>query len=312
MSRPFYPLVTLAVFGSLVILGAALMAIPSIAAKVNSAAVGAQLPVEDGLYLGYYNGGHDHATLWLDLDNSVESLRQADILLLGNSRMLFAIDVEELRAFEQRTNLRCYVMAFAYGEMCEFPQKLMERHDLHPKFVVVNADPFFVEQTSSMAKKATTMTPWEARKAMFEAHVGLAVHREIDPWLPHPFETNPAWVYYRAYRDGSIFASSTKGKPSPADSNPVKWEINTELLQTFDEFQSHMNSRGVTTVLTTIPPTVEAPMKELAEKSQLPHFYSNVDQLMTSDGSHLTTESAKRYSVEFFRNLEEIVKSKDH
>ena len=309
MSRQFYPLVALAVFGSLLICGAAVMAIPSVARKANSAAVGAKLPDAEGWYLGYYNGGHDHVTMYLNLDDAAEALRSADVLLLGNSRMLYAMDSEEIQAFERRTNLRCYVLAFAYSEMCEFPQKLIERYDLHPKWVVINADPFFVKETSKMAKKAMTMTPWEARKAMFEAQVGLAVHRQMDSWLPHLFEQNPAWVYFRSYRDGSIFVSSTKGKPSLAESNPISWEITAELIQTFEEFQKNMKSRGVGTALTTIPPTVAAPMTELAEKSHTPHFYSKVVQLKTSDGSHLNPESAKRFSESFFRDLERIVNS---
>lgn len=67
--------------------------------------------------------------------------------------MLYALDQQELQAFEQRTGISVYCLAFAYGRY-GVPQAIIEEHDLRPEWILVNAYPFFKPGLSVAAAAA--------------------------------------------------------------------------------------------------------------------------------------------------------------
>ena len=70
-------------------------------------------------------------------------MKKADVLFLGNSRALFAFSSDAIANFFGKGKLRYYVLAFGTGETSQFAGALIRRYDLHPKVLVINADPFF-------------------------------------------------------------------------------------------------------------------------------------------------------------------------
>jgi hypothetical protein len=74
---------------------------------------------------------------------SIAEAKRADIILLGPSFMLYAMDAEELRAFGKRHGLKIYNMAFFGVRSGRFTRELIERWSLHPKLWIINVDDNF-------------------------------------------------------------------------------------------------------------------------------------------------------------------------
>lgn len=310
MRKPlFYTMITLGVFALLAVAGSVLMSVPVLRTKMQSISSVGPLPQDSGYYLGYYNGSMDHLSVFHNLNQAAEKLTSADVLFLGNSRMLYAIDRSELQKFEQRSKLHCYVMAFPCGELCSFPYQIIQKYDLHPKLVVVNTDPFFAEGLSNMARRTIKATSWEAWKDNFELNCAFGAHRLAHQWLPHLFEPEVNWLYFRHKDDGTIFLSSCKGRQVPVDELALPWGISPDNERTFSSFCSLMNMRGTAVVLTTVPPAVSQPMIDLARKTSTPFIMTEEKNLVTIDGGHLDHASAIRYSAALFNKLDNVVRS---
>jgi hypothetical protein len=74
---------------------------------------------------------------------SIAEARQADVILLGPSFMLYAIDPDELRQFGKEHGMKIYNMAFFGVRSGEFSRELIKRWSLHPKLWIINVDDNF-------------------------------------------------------------------------------------------------------------------------------------------------------------------------
>src|ERR1700730_12863032 len=103
-------------------------------------------------YLAYFNGDVEHFAIYNDLDGAAEALKHADVLFLGDSRMQYAFrDRAVLHQFFSSRHLSYFILAFGYGEGRDFPEAIIRKFDLHPKWVILNDDPFFGNPTSPVA-----------------------------------------------------------------------------------------------------------------------------------------------------------------
>src|SRR6478736_72625 len=100
---------------------------------------------------------YEHGALYYGLEPKVrDSIRTAQVLFLGSSRVQAAFAANALRKYFKARGIRYFVMGFGYGEASAFGQPVMERSHASPKVIVINADPFFVvpEMVSEPAKDA--------------------------------------------------------------------------------------------------------------------------------------------------------------
>jgi hypothetical protein len=100
---------------------------------------------------------YEHGALYYGLEPKVrDSIRTAQVLFLGSSRLQAAFAANALRKYFKARGIRYFVMGFGYGEASAFGQPVMERSHASPKVIVINADPFFVvpEMVSEPAKDA--------------------------------------------------------------------------------------------------------------------------------------------------------------
>ena len=301
-----HTLIGLGTFALLGLVGACVLRQP-VAAGLRPRVAGAVCPEGDEWYLGYAGRGIDHAVLYHNLDDALRSARQARMLILGNSRVLYAVDQNELRAFEQRTGISVYCLAFAYGERYEFPQAIIEKHDLRPEWILVNAYPFFKPGLSVAARQPLAGDAFEARKARFEATAAFHARRFLHRWVPRLSGVDRAdGAFYRSDRDGTIFRSalgSSRGRDPALDLiKPDLSDVDSAL-----GFQARMVRRGARLVLTSVPPINDGYTVELGAKARLPVVIPEVADLQTFDGSHLDQDSARRFSAALFRQLEGIV-----
>src|SRR5450755_924765 len=66
-------------------------------------------------YLAYFHGGVENYVIYNNVYGVANELKHADVLFLGNSRMLYAMrDQEALKRYFSARHLRYYTLAFAY------------------------------------------------------------------------------------------------------------------------------------------------------------------------------------------------------
>src|SRR5215469_7614876 len=100
---------------------------------------------------------YEHGALYYGLEPKVrESIRAAQVLFLGNSRLQAAFAANAAREYFRARGISYFVMGFGYGDVSPFEQPVMERSGASPKVIVINTDPFFVEpnRLSEPAKEA--------------------------------------------------------------------------------------------------------------------------------------------------------------
>lgn len=309
-------IVFLAAFVALaVVTTAAWQWVPALRSRVDI--VGHALTPDRGeFYLANGRGGPvDHHVLYFSLDDgAVAHLRAADVLFLGNSRLLFAMDPEIFRPAFAARGLKPYVMGFGYREGDAFPLDLIRRLDLHPKLVVVNADGFFGQGLSDWAKEVVDDSHFDAWKWRYEsdaAHaVGKIVHTVLPNWVElygRPgFPIRAGFIAHRSRVDGSWLVSPSSEAPVLIPENfPGVPEPGAHEIAGILGFKREVEARGGRLVLTTVPSPARyggSPVR-LAQEAGVPFVYPAVPGLATIDGSHLDPESARHWTRAFVDDL---------
>lgn len=272
-------------------------------------------PAPPDHYLAHDRGGHvDHHVLFHGLDEeSLRHLRQADVLLVGNSRLMFALRGDALRQYFTARGLRPFALGFGHEEQHRFPQEVMERHGLRPKVVLANVDNFFGGVTSPWGERVLADDAFDARKTAFEANTSHVVRRALHRVVPHVpdlVEGEREFVIYRAERDGTWFIATQFGHGSRLrgfyHGRDVVRPHNLALARAFKDAVEASGARLVF-VLVPGPDVSLTHARMLADAVGVPLVAPEVEQLRTMDGSHLTDESAARYAAVFFRHLDPVL-----
>jgi hypothetical protein len=263
----------------------------------------------DSYYLAYDRGGHvDHHVLFHGTDpDVVANLRESNVLLLGNSRLLFALTRQDLRGFFTRHGLTYYMLAFGHREHDEFPRAIIRRFDLRPRLVIVNADRFFLGEESGWAERVMNDSWFDAQKLWFEAEAAHLVRRSLHAVVPHVPDLlggERELIAYRSKVDGTwLIATSFAGLGAPMP-RPETGRATPDAakLRRARVLKHEVETRGGRLVLCLVPaPNASRPAAEwLARELGVPLVAPVLDGLQTFDGSHLTRESAARFARAFF------------
>src|SRR5262249_42639470 len=93
-------------------------------------------------------GDYEHGAYYFGLEGAaVAHLRRAEVLVLGNSKAMFAFSTRATEDAFRRLGVPYYLLGFGYGESQLFPLALIKKYGLRPKALIINADPFFEEAT---------------------------------------------------------------------------------------------------------------------------------------------------------------------
>lgn len=302
-----------------VLLVATVAAVDGIPA-LGAAAAGlldAERPADSDHYLASDAGGQvDHHVLYFGLDaEALARLQAAEVLFLGNSRLMFALRPEALRPAFAALGRSYYALGFGFREADRFPLAIIRRFNLRPGLVVVNADGFFGGGLSPWAEVVNRDTVFAARKLRWEAEraheVRRAVHIVAPNWLAlfgrpglgQAREMNT----YRSRFDGTWHispwpAAHTSFQPPPLDGPPpTRGEIAAARA-----FKAEMDARGIRIVLTRVPtpePHDGAGPARFAELLPAPLVVAETPGLTSGDRSHLDPASAHDWSRAFVSAL---------
>lgn len=257
-----------------------------------------------------------HETFYFGLGGVAEQMRQADVLVLGNSRAIRPFTIDLLETQDRDRGIRVFNMGMAHRESVVMHQSVMERHNLRPTIVVANADVFFRPVPSLKARSMLVEDPWDYTKTRFEEQAKFQYHRHARRFLPHllpmiplpPREAIPnAKTLHR-----SIIYGSQRGWPPPRRTWPVKPDAGRKDIQDAEweaakDFRDFLESRGGSLVLTLVPSaqlySSRERAAELAEGLGVPFIAPELDGLVTRDESHLDPESARRFGEAFLEAL---------
>lgn len=283
--------------------------VPALRARA-AALIEAERPADDDHYLaGDIGGLVDHHVLFFGLDpEALAHLRAADVLFLGNSRLMFALRPAVLRPAFEALGLSYYALGFGFREGDRFPLAIIRRFDLRPRLVVVNVDGFFGGGLSAWAEVVNRDTQFAARKLRWEAEVAHSVRRKVHvvapnwlglfgrPGLGQARELNT----YRSRLDGTWQLSpwpSATGTFLPPRSPGA--ELSRGEVAAARAFKAEMDARGIRVVLTRVPAPEPAPggaPERFARLLDVPLVEVAPPAMTSGDNSHLDEPSAHDWS----------------
>jgi hypothetical protein len=268
-----------------------------------------------GRYLAYCDAGefgdYEHSALYFGTEpDATAHIRAADVVILGNSRAQHAFSTEAVEAFFAKRNLKFYVLGFAYGENMRFAGALIDKLHIHPKMLIINADPGFFDEGYSQPSSDILKGSWPIWARAWLIHDFQAVHEPICAHIPllcRPWARQPA--IYRSIENGEwkwqgTFADAGKAYSpvTPMKQLPEAPEKLPQQIARAERFISNLQMDKRCVVLTGIPNSYSQ-AEEWAEKIGAAIDVASVapvmDGLMTIDGSHLNQPSAERWSTLF-------------
>jgi hypothetical protein len=277
------------------------------------------LPDSQEWYLAYDNFHFDHYTLYHGTNESIQYAREADVLLLGNSRMQLAFPHTLLMRAARETGFKFYNLAFGYNETSTFALSLIEKQNLRPRIVVANAGAFFSPWASEFGEKVMKSSRWETWRTVWEQSLASRLrHSSLFEWLPAWWELSPGdltvWymILYRAVPSGSWFAYRERLMHIPIGTPPEAISerpdtVDRQTLSIARDFKRELAERGTYLVLTWIPYPGQwherRDVAALADILEVPFISPVVAGLFTRDGYHLNDESAERFSAQFLADF---------
>lgn len=308
-------LVFAAVLGPMVAITAAAWLFNPGLGRVNTITL-SERPSED-YYLAHDHGGHvDHHVLYFGTDAvALEHLKRADVLFLGNSRLMFAARPEVLDAYFTARDLRYYILGFGFREADRFPLAIIEKFDLRPDLVIVNADGFFMNSLSDFARvvmKDTTFGAWKFRQEAEAGHeVRRALHEMVPNWVDQFGRPGFPWrrelVIYRSRSNGAWQLSPWLPGRMPvmgrALDRPPLAEREIAAARRFKQALERRGSRLLLTYVPTPRPFGGGPAL-LADLLGVPLVAVHPPHLLSEDGDHLDEASSVAWSEAFVRELE--------
>jgi hypothetical protein len=256
-------------------------------------------------YLAYCGGGNyadfEHGAFFYNLEpRALDYARNADVLVIGNSRLQVALSNDATADWFKHASARYYLLAFSYNEDMVFTEQLLRRMNPSASVYIINVDDFF-ERRETAAAKSILHDP-DAQSRYESKRSSQWLHRPICGRFPKLcgqrfviFRSRETGAYYRIPRDEPVVPQNAVSYNLWVDPAAVK--DSTALA--IDFLKQH--AKGKCVILTNVPypETRMGDAEAIAAGVGLPLVAPKLDGLNTSDGYHLDRPSADRWSRAF-------------
>ncbi len=255
----------------------------------------------------------EHMALHHDLGGFIDYAREADVLVLGNSRAQCGFDPDVLRAVAAQGGPVFYNLACS-EENIKWGRALIEQHGLQPDTVVVAVDHLVLSDEQTPRSLQAASTPWwTVCRMMLEGEARWALGERLHKFVPritlgqfHSLRNR--WIIAREVATGSWrpLKHPMGNRPAVLQDPATDIGLNEERLNNAKDFVADMKKKGIEVVFTYVPSAAQSPQQALdvAEALAVPLILVSGDELRTLDGSHLVPDSAKRFTIEFLRQFE--------
>ena len=277
----------------------------------------------DGRYLAYCNdvryGDYEHyAFLHGTVPGQIDAVKAADVLFLGNSRAQFGFSTDAVHARMGELGVPHYVFGFGLGGTSDVPLSVMRRHGIDARALVVNADPFFshvVNPTFTRVLAGGPLVDWEHRlKALLQRAQQRVCADDGWAWLEGALCAGDEVTLFRSARngrwDGRWFERVERYPVSREELSPLDREGRlVRAAAIADEFIAESGAERDCIVLTVVPHEAmrEVFARELARRLGVRWSSPRVEGLETFDRSHLSRDSAERWSSALLDDISPLI-----
>ena len=269
---------------------------------------------DNGHFLAYCRSelyaDYEHGALLYGLEPSaIYSIRRAEVLFVGNSKLQAGFSSKAVRDYFNSINVPFFILGFGYADESAFSEAVLRRWGVSPKVLVINADPFFSEWLSSAARDALEGRPaflWRLLlKSLFQ-HVHRAVCGVASSVCP---ESEPS--IFRSARNGqwNWIGPYIEEKSVPIDRS-AQTTMPPQILATAEKIgEKFLEEIGLDRQCVVLTATPNSPLDStgiaaaLAASLKTGSIFPSIDGLSTLDGVHLNLASAERWSGQFVRAL---------
>ena len=283
----------------------------------------ASIPLNhDGSWYYNYEVGfeiQDPELFFNDIGRSMENARQAEIIFIGWSRLLFALDWQVFNEFAQKHHVKMFNIGLAGVHSGEFYLRVIKKWGLHPKLWVINTDRdlkdyrsgfFFLTLSGGLGTSATDRVVrysvlhayknvigrnirWRLKMAlgllnMYSFRSAATGNWYLANWPNYSTDNNPPIKRMEL----SVSEGAIHQRERVDESCPV-------LPEEVEEARSYLNEIGSDSVLIQVPSSFACAQRvhELAAAVGVPAFTVNQTQFSSSDGGgHLDQPSARKYT----------------
>jgi hypothetical protein len=265
---------------------------------------------------------------------AIEKAREADILIVGNSKPYFGFQNHAVQEFEKKTGHRVYNLSIPNGDKLAMTQKLIERHHLRPALLIVNENHFFGPGVSPYTEETLRMGYLQALSRIFEIDSSWFFRSHLHHWLPRLglgklFGPIPIVTCRSLYNGCLCMENFEKSLVPVADKRFSEEELTIEEFNNAMAFKKEMEDQGTQMVLTSVPygtddvdhldKWIKDPERrkwiaqavsgyeridQMAKKLGLPCITTRDEGLFTFDGIHLDEPSAEKFANSFFIALQ--------
>jgi hypothetical protein len=269
-----------------------------------------------GTYLSYCNNiafsDYEHPAYFLPSEpGAIAALQRADVVMLGSSRMQVGFSTVSVDRYFTQNEIRYHLLGFGYTEASAFPLLLLDKYQVKPRIVIINTDPFFTTEMSAIATDLVS----NRYAAIAEAHKKKLFSHVVSVfcWVPGICTAEKGTIY-RSVETGQwiwqdlLMPRSRPVKTIPAE-RPAGLGAMVQWTERASEILDKLQIDRKCVILTGIPnPTfdAEAIATEIGGRLGVPFVVPRLDGLTTPDDSHLSAESAERWSAAFLKQSEPI------
>jgi hypothetical protein len=234
---------------------------------------------------------------------AVKSLEHADVLFLGDSRTGHTFSSAATQNFMRRLGVSFYVMGFGYEASSTVALRLIEKYQLRPKAMIINADPFFtydflVRREELLSGRPEVYFEYLGKKYFQRVQALLCQHSNI--FCGH------ALTIYRSVVNGAWdvrqFDALHPDRGNPTAIVEHASNRSSELPDARKASRDFVN--GITLkpdciIVTSIPSphSTQDLAKGAASEINAPYIAPEMTGLRTFDDSHLTPDDSERWSA---------------
>lgn len=239
---------------------------------------------------------------------AIDALKAADVLFLGNSRMQIGFSTDATRAFFKRIGVTHYLFGFGYVGNVVTARLLIERWGLTAKVVVINVDESFFSTVPNAPTNEILEAPVRARYVTYHQALGQYLQRTFQDH----FSENAT---VRRPHLGSVFRSRRDGAWSlhfPAIDNfiPIGKEEDSFIGDRVSEYtvaklRTFLPSDAGCTIIVYVPSLYKSwtGAPRVANLMRATFVSSEIQELGTLDGQHLTKNSAEKWSAAILNEM---------
>lgn len=255
------------------------------------------------------NGLKDKVQFYRLFSDHSEYLKQSDVIVLGNSRPMLGLDHDKVKKLGIKDELKVYNLSFGFSDNVNFGRYLIDEVGSFPKCVVVHVGPYiFSRNFSSQAFDALSKGKWTNYLDYTDFVLASRLQIAANAFLGTSFLATNNHYYYRSAKNGcvKIFGDLKRENFSYRINNS---SFSSNYIEYVADFVDWAKERSIQPILFQVPaPGLDAShVAILAKKFDLPYIDPLPGIYSTYDNSHLTPESADKFTEYFLTELKNLI-----